>query len=118
MKASLVHSYGEQARFAEGEIEEPTAAAGQVKIAVKATSLNPVDHKLLTGDRGFNLTPPAVLHMDVAGVVAEVGDGVNSLRVGDEVYGCAGGLQGPAGRLQGALAEFMVTDAALITAVH
>lgn len=116
MKAFLVHSYGEKARFTEAEVEEPTAGPGRIKVEVRATSLNPVDHKLLTNDRGFNLTPPAILHMDVAGVITEVGEGVNDFRAGDEVYGCAGGLEGPAGRLDGALADYMVVDAALVAA--
>ncbi|GAM71447.1 zinc-containing alcohol dehydrogenase [Vibrio sp. JCM 19236] len=58
----------------------------------------------------FSPPAPAVLGMDFAGVVEAVGDGVNDYQVGDEVYGCAGGL----GDLQGTLAEYMVADARLI----
>lgn len=53
---------------------------------------------------------PAVLHGDVAGTIEVVGEGVTSFQVGDEVYGCAGGVKG----LGGALAEFMLADAALV----
>jgi alcohol dehydrogenase len=53
---------------------------------------------------------PAVLGMDFAGVIEEVGEGVTQFSAGDEVYGCAGGLAA----LQGALAEFMLADARLI----
>lgn len=58
----------------------------------------------------FSPPAPAVLGMDFAGVIEAVGDGVNEYQVGDEVYGCAGGLGG----LPGTLAEYMVADARLI----
>ena len=58
----------------------------------------------------FAPTLPAVLGMDFAGTVEAVGGEVASFNVGDEVYGCAGGL----GDLQGSLAEFMLADVRLI----
>ncbi len=48
--------------------------------------------------------------MDFAGVIEAVGDGVTAFSVGDEVYGCAGGVTD----IQGALAEFIRADARLI----
>lgn len=53
---------------------------------------------------------PAVLHMDVAGVVDKVGPGVSRFREGDAIYGCAGGLKG----IPGALADVMVADENLL----
>ena len=53
---------------------------------------------------------PAVLGMDFAGTVEMIGEGVTDFALGDEVYGCAGGLAD----LQGALAELMPADARLI----
>jgi len=115
MKAYLVHEYGEAAKFTAAEIETPTIKPGHVLIEVKATSINPVDHKILTTpDMGINPELPAILHMDVAGRVIETGAGVHNFKVGDEVYGCAGGLQGPTGKIDGALAEYMLADANLI----
>tara|TARA_Y100001949_G_C15976766_1_gene326454 strand:+ start:1851 stop:1970 length:120 start_codon:yes stop_codon:yes gene_type:complete len=35
---------------------------------------------------------PGVLGMDFAGTVEAVGEDVTGYRVGDEIYGCAGGL--------------------------
>lgn len=72
--------------------------------------MNPVDTKLR--QHGPPSTPPlpAVLHGDVAGVITEFGEGVTRFQVGDEVYGCAGGIRGTGG----ALAEYMVADADLL----
>jgi NADPH2:quinone reductase len=53
---------------------------------------------------------PEVLHCDVAGIVVEVSEDVTSFKVGDEVYGMAGGING----VDGALAEFMLVDARLM----
>jgi NADPH2:quinone reductase len=53
---------------------------------------------------------PAVLHGDVAGVVEAVAPDVRGFRPGDEVYACGGGVKG----MGGALAEFMLVDAALV----
>lgn len=58
----------------------------------------------------FHPQLPGILGMDFAGTVEAVGEGVTEYTVGDEVYGCAGGL----GDLQGSLAEYMVADADLI----
>jgi NADPH2:quinone reductase len=51
-----------------------------------------------------------VLHMDVAGTVVAAADDVTELAVGDEVYGCAGGLRD----IPGALADYMLADARLL----
>ena len=114
MKAFRVHKYGEAAKFIEDEVNKPSAKEGHLVVEVKASSLNPIDHKLLKRDLGINPTLPATLHMDVAGIVTEVGEGVTAFKTGDEVYGCAGGLQGEAGNIEGALADFMLVDSNLI----
>jgi NADPH2:quinone reductase len=59
-----------------------------------------------------NIAPafPAILQGDVAGTITEIGPGVEGFKVGDEVYGCAGGIIGS----QGALADYMLADARLI----
>ena len=114
MKAYKVHEYGETAKFIEEEVNKPDAKPGHVVVEVKATSLNPVDHKLLKSALGINPALPGTLHMDVAGVITEVGEGVTAFKIGDEIYGCAGGLRGKAGNIEGALADFMLADSNLI----
>ncbi|WP_170334849.1 zinc-dependent alcohol dehydrogenase family protein [Ruegeria arenilitoris] len=112
MKAMTLVEYGENAKFELAEIETPTAKPGHVVVRVAATSVNTVDTMIRAMGTDLPLSPelPAVLGMDFAGTVEAVGDGVSGFKVGDEVYGCAGGLL----ELQGALAEYMVADARLI----
>lgn len=114
MKAYQVHEYGKTAKFIEEEVPKPSVRQGHVVVEVKASSLNPVDHKLLKADLGINPALPATLHMDVAGVITEVGEGVTAFKTGDEVYGCAGGLKGEAGNIEGALADYMLADSDLL----
>ena len=80
---------------------------------IAASSVNTVDTMIRS--MGGDLKPispdlPAVLGMDFAGTIKAVGGGVSEFAVGDEVYGCAGGLAD----LQGALAEYMVADTKLV----
>lgn len=114
MKAWVVDEYSTESRFRETERDRPVAGPGEIVIQVKASSLNPIDFKIRTTDIGINPDLPAILHMDVSGVVSEVGDGVTDFKEGDEVYGCPGGLKGEAGQLDGALADFMLADASTL----
>jgi NADPH2:quinone reductase len=72
MKAYRVHEYGDAAKFIEDEVNKPSAKQGHVVVEVKASSLNPIDHKLLKSDLGINPALPGILHMDVAGVIKRV----------------------------------------------
>lgn len=76
---------------------KPKVKSGFVLLRVCGTSFNPVDYKIpkMLGGR--------VVGMDVAGVVEEVGPGVNSWKVGDEVFGNTMG--GSGGFAEFALAE-------------
>src|SRR5580693_5037555 len=66
----------------------PRPAGDQVLIRVAASSLNPLEYKL--ADLNFmGRTPPVALGLDLAGVVAAVGDGVHGLAVGDAVAAMA-----------------------------
>ncbi|WP_131788029.1 NADP-dependent oxidoreductase [Protofrankia symbiont of Coriaria ruscifolia] len=71
------------------DVLAPVAGPGQVRIAVRAVSVNPVDWKILQGalQELLKLDFPAGLGKDVAGVVDQVGDGVTAFAVGDEVLG-------------------------------
>lgn len=112
MKSMILNSYGAEASFEPAELDRPTAQPGQVVLRVKATSVNTVDTMIKAMGADLPLSPalPAVLGMDFAGVIEEVGEGVTGFAKGDEIYGCAGGLAD----LPGALAEYMAADARLI----
>ena len=112
MKAMILRAYGADAAFEPAELPQPTVTAGHVLVRVAATSVNTVDTMIrqMGTDLPFAPTLPAVLGMDFAGTVEAVGAGVSGFAVGDEVYGCAGGLAD----LQGALAQTMPADARLI----
>ncbi len=111
MYAYLVRNYAPDSKFEVTDLPKPVVQPGHLVLKVKATSLNPVDWKIRTLNLPFAPDLPAVLHGDVAGIVDEIGEGVTSFNVGDEVYGCAGGVKGQGG----ALAEYMLVDAQLMS---
>lgn len=113
MRAAILEQYGDDADFKLADLPEPSVRAGHVVVRVAATSVNTVDTMIRSlGQENLPIAPdlPAVLGMDFAGTIETVGEGVTDFAVGDEVYGCAGGLAD----LQGSLAELMLADARLI----
>ena len=97
--------------FQIGSISRPEAAAGQVLVWIQASAVNPLDVEIRKGQAAHARHPlPAILGIDLAGVVESVGSGVAQFRRGGEVYGMTGG----AGGLQGSLAEILAADADLL----
>ncbi|MFD4539145.1 NADP-dependent oxidoreductase [Streptomyces bauhiniae] len=74
-----------------GVVDAPSlnAGPGQVRLAVRAAGVNPIDWKILQGfmRQEIHLNLPSGLGSDVAGVVDQVGEGVTAFEVGDEVLG-------------------------------
>ncbi|MEV5872566.1 NADP-dependent oxidoreductase [Streptomyces tendae] len=68
-----------------------TAGPGQVRLAVRAAGVNPIDWRILHGymRQVMPLDLPGGLGSDVAGVVDQVGAGVTAFSVGDEVLGAS-----------------------------
>lgn len=112
MKAMIVNTFGSTDVFELSEIAKPQIKPHHVLVSIKATSINTVDTMIRQMGPELPLSPaaPALLGMDFAGVVEEVGEGVTTFAKGDEVYGCAGGLAD----LPGTLAEYIVADADLL----
>lgn len=109
MKAALVET--QNAEFQVVDIARPVAGPGQILVRIKAAALNPLDLKIRAGEAAHARHPlPAILGIDMAGIVEAVGPGVTGFRPGDEVYGMTGGVGG----LQGSLAEFAAVDADLV----
>ncbi|MFF3749399.1 NADP-dependent oxidoreductase [Streptomyces sp. NPDC002018] len=72
------------------ELPVPSPGPGQLLVAVHAAGVNPVDWKLRNGYRRPGSAPaelPAVLGSEAAGVVEEIGPGVEGFAVGDAVFG-------------------------------
>jgi NADPH2:quinone reductase len=111
MRAQVIRQFGEPSVFEASSLPQPQVIPGHLLIRVAATSVNPVDCKIRRGVVP-DIAPafPAVLHGDVAGIVETVGEGVTTFQSGDEVYACTGGVKG----MGGALAEFLLADAALV----
>lgn len=112
MKSMSLNSYGADSVFEQAEVDKPVAKPGHVLVRIAATSVNTVDTMIRNMGTDLPLSPalPAVLGMDFAGTVEAVGEGVAGFEIGDEVYGCAGGLLG----LQGTLARYICADARLV----
>jgi NADPH:quinone reductase len=97
--------------FLAAELPSPVPGTNQVLVRIVASGVNPLDTKIRAGTAAHAKEPlPAVLGLDMAGIVEEAGPGVSTFRSGDEVYGMVGWVGG----LQGTLAEFIAADAALI----
>lgn len=112
MKAMVLNQYGVDSKFELKSFDKPTFTDNQVLINIKASSINTVDTmiKNMGKDLPFSPDNPAILGMDFAGVIKGVGENVNNFSIGDEVYGCIGGLA----ELQGTLADYVAADYKLI----
>ncbi|MCW2756949.1 MAG: hypothetical protein JWO46_695 [Nocardioidaceae bacterium] len=89
MRAVLFDEYGEPDVLHLGETVEPHAGAGQVRIAVEAAGVNGWDWKVRSGAMAqmMPVQLPAVPGIEAAGVVDEVGPGVEGVAIGDRVFG-------------------------------
>ncbi|MFB8167200.1 NADP-dependent oxidoreductase [Kitasatospora purpeofusca] len=88
-KAVAITEYGAADVLRPIEVEVPAPGPGQVRVAVRAVGVNPLDHKVRSGSLTdlFPVTFPAVLGYEIAGVVESVGADVTEWQPGDEVLG-------------------------------
>ncbi|MEP6527479.1 MAG: NADP-dependent oxidoreductase [Nocardioidaceae bacterium] len=102
MRALQFKAYGGPEVLEWGDAPDPHAGAGQIRIAVRAASVNPIDWKTFGGamSGGQPMVGTGYLGYDAAGVVDEVGEGVTGIAVGDDVLG----------RGQNTQAEYAVLD--------
>ena len=89
MRALQFSAYGGPEVLQWAEAPDPHAGPGQIRITVRAASVNPIDWKLFTGvlSGGQPMVGTGYLGSDAAGVVDEVGEGVTGIAVGDDVFG-------------------------------
>ncbi len=86
MKAFAIDQY--KGALTRRDVPDPTPGPNDVVVAIRATSVNPIDLKLRDGEFKAILPQkmPLVLGGDLAGVVRAVGANVRRFKVGDEVY--------------------------------
>ena len=109
MRAYLVENTA--GPFTPVDLPRPVPSEGEALVRIHAAGVNPLDTKIRAGKAEHARQPfPAVLGVDMAGVVEEVGPGVTAFRPGDEVYGMVGGVGGK----QGTLAEMIAANTDLL----
>lgn len=91
MKAVYVEQVGPPEALIYGDQPEPTPGPNDVKIRVRATSLNRLDVFMREGSHGTRITPPEILGRDLCGEVADVGSAVHHVRAGDRVVASGSG---------------------------
>lgn len=91
MKAVVIHEYGKPSVLKWEDFPDPKPGKGEVLVRVQAVSINPIDLKMRSGAAAerFPVTFPGVLGRDVAGVIRELGEGVEGFQVGDRVMALA-----------------------------
>ena len=109
MKAVIVDS--PMGTFQSIDAPKPAPGPGEVLVKIQASAVNPLDTKIRAGAAAHARHPfPAILGIDMAGVVEAVGAEAHGFQPGDEVFGMTGGVGG----VQGSLAEYAAVDARLL----
>ncbi|WP_129788669.1 NADP-dependent oxidoreductase [Promicromonospora panici] len=89
MRAVVFDRFGGPEVLHLGEVPEPEAGTGQVRVRVEAVGLNAFDGKIRSGamEAAFRTPLPAVPGTEVAGVVDQVGANAAGVAIGDRVTG-------------------------------
>jgi NADPH:quinone reductase-like Zn-dependent oxidoreductase len=89
MKAVVAREYGPPSVLKIEDLPVPSPGPGQVRVKVVASSINPLDVKMRSGDvrHIYPAWFPEVYGYSVSGIVDAVGVGVTTRSVGEEVYG-------------------------------
>ncbi len=109
MRAIIAEKNGGPEVLALKELPKPTPGIGEVLVKVAAASVNPFDTQVRRGDYAAYMPTPHRLGVDVAGTVEAIGEGVDTLAVGDEVFYSARVLSN-----EGGYADYHVERAELI----
>ena len=112
MKAIRYHEFGSTEVLRREQVDRPVPGAGEVLVKVAATSFNPVDDHIRLGVLAEMIPArlPITPGLDVSGIVAELGDGVGGLQIGDPIVAMFPLDQ------HGGAAEYAVVAADLVTA--
>jgi NADPH:quinone reductase-like Zn-dependent oxidoreductase len=104
MAAVVFDRFGGPEVYRMGDEPIPAPGKGEVRVAVRAASINPIDWKIRKGEMKLMSGSRFPMHVggDFAGVIEAVGPGVTAWKIGDEVMGLGAGMKG------GAFAEAMI----------
>jgi NADPH:quinone reductase len=109
MRAAVMEAHNVPLRLS--TISTPEIGPREVLVRIRASGVNPLDTKIHAGAAPHARHPlPAILGLDLAGVIEQTGREVSRFKPGDEVYGMTGGVGG----VQGSLAELAAVDADLL----
>lgn len=106
MQAFEVREFGDSSQLHLENVPRPEPGPDEVLIKVEAAGLNPIDNVALSGGMGERIKLPAILGVDVSGVIEQVGSEVRDHEVGEQVFGMIN-LPGSDGTFNGrGFAEF------------
>ena len=112
MRAVVVEEFGGPGQLRLAEVADPVAGRGEVRVAVHAAGVNPVDASNRADGSWAGISVPCVLGYDIAGVIDAVGPGVDGLAPGDRVMAMTHFPDG-----MGGYAELAVVDAGLVAPI-
>ena len=96
MKAVQFSEFGGPEVLEVVEVPDPQPAPGQIRVKAHAAGINPIDWKMRRGGPMAGELPQRT-GREAAGIVDELGEGVDDVAVGDRVFGFAAGGGGVAG---------------------
>jgi len=111
VRAVVISRFGGPEVLELTEVPDPVPGPDEVRIAVHAAALNPVDVANRADGTWAGLRLPAIIGSDFSGVIDSVGADVSEWRPGDEVFGAAPFREGR----YGTYAEFHLADPETIT---
>ena len=98
MQSILSNCYGASEVLQLVSVEKPTPEANEVLVKIKAAAVNPLDWHYMRGSpfimrlgAGIGAPTDRTVGVDFSGVIEAIGEGVTKFKVGDEVFGGAGG---------------------------
>src|SRR5258708_17418474 len=111
MRAVLCNEWGGPEKLLLKDMPSPAIREGAARIAVHAAGINFADLLLISGQYQEKPAFPFTPGMEVAGVVTEVGAGVNDTKVGDRVMALIGTAAYAEEAIAAADRVYRITDA-------
>jgi NADPH:quinone reductase len=102
VKAAYIEKTGSPDVIQYGDLPQPSPQSGEVLVRVGAVAVNPIDLYIRAGTVAMPLPKPFIVGCDLAGTVAQLGQGASRFKIGDRVWGSNQGLLGR----QGTFAEY------------